>query len=121
MTARRISRGTPYILTSTEVAEILKNLPPRIESALAALMNMTVEDWHKQAPKVKAKQVLDYQNAGAFAATMAAAGKAIGDLEAVALPSVRPTDPDALVESVIDGLHKRGLIVINPSTAQKGA
>lgn len=115
MTARRLSRGTPYILTSTEVAEILKNLPPRIEQAIAALLNMTVDDWREQPAKVRAKQIVDYQNAGAFAASMAAAGKAIGDLETVALPSVQPTDANDLRDRV------ERLELILTSTSKKGA
>ena len=116
---RRISRGTPYILTATEVTEILKHLPPRIELAVAALMNVTVDVWRAQPDKIRARQIIDYQNAGMFAATMAAAERAIGDLEVAALPTAHPTE--ALVDQLIDGLHRRGLVVINPSTAQKGA
>jgi hypothetical protein len=120
VTARRISRGTPYILTNTEVEEILKHLPARIETAVAALMNLTVDDWHKQPAKLRAKQIIDFQNAGAFAATMAAAEKAIGDLEAAAVPTIQRTDMGELMESLIEELHRRGLIVINPSTVKQG-
>jgi hypothetical protein len=116
---RRISRGTPYILTATEISETLKHLSPRIETAIATLMNLSVEQWRAQADKVKAKQLVDFQSAGALAATMAASERAIGDLEAAAYPTVTPSNADDLVDSVIEGLHKRGLIVINPSNAQK--
>lgn len=114
---RRISRGTPYILTATEIEQILKHLPPRVETSLAALMNLSLDEWRAQPVKVKAKQIVDHQNAGAFAATMAASERAIGDLEAAATPTIA-TDPDALLDSLIDGLHKRGLIVINPVTVK---
>jgi len=118
----RLSRGTPYILTATEVEETLKHLPPRIELAVAALMNMTVDDWRKQESKLRVKQIVDYQNAGSVAATLAASARAIGDLEAAALPAIHPVEnTDTLIDQVIDGLHRRGLVVMNPVTAKKGA
>lgn len=116
MTQARLSRGTPYILSSAQVEDILKHLPPRVELAVAATMNLTVEDWRKQAAKVRVKQIIDHQNAGILAATMAAAERAIGDLESASLPAVQPTD--TLIDTIIDGLHKRGMIVVNPKTAQ---
>jgi hypothetical protein len=77
---KRISRGTPYILT--------------------------VDDWRDQNDRVKVKQLVDFQNSGAFAATLATAAKAISDLEEVAFPVISPSVDEEL-RAALDLLNEQ--------------
>lgn len=106
MTARRISRGTPYILTTDDITNALAAIPPRVEEAIANLMNMGVEDWRAQNDRVKVRQLLDYQNAGAFAATLSTAAKAIADLDEVAFPVITPSVDEEL-RAALDLLNEQ--------------
>lgn len=93
---KRISRGTPYILTTDDITNALAAIPTRVEEAIANLMNMSAEDWRAQNDRVKVRQLVDYQNTGAFAATLTASAKAISDLDEVAFPVITPSVDEEL-------------------------
>ena len=122
MAPRRISISTPYVLTESEVETLLKSLTERVETAIAAMVNLSLDDWRAQTRRIKAKQIVDFQNAGVLAASMVGAAKAVNELDAVAFPAVSPpTEPDdALVDRVIEGMHRKGFVLVNPTIA-KGA
>jgi hypothetical protein len=103
---KRISRGTPYILTTDDIGNALASIPPRVEEAIAYLLNMTVDDWRAQTDRIKVKQLVDFQNAGAFAATLATAAKAIGDLEEVAFPVITASVDEEL-RAALDLLNEQ--------------
>lgn len=118
----RLSVGTPYIHTEVSIEASLSALTPRVEQAIAALLNMTTDDWRAQPDRVKVKQLVDFQTAGAVAATLAAASRATAELEAAAFASgIQPTPEgeEQLVERVVDALHRRGMVVVNPQRAMR--
>ena len=98
--SRRISRGTPYILTQAELENMLGSITPRQEEQIAALLEMSVEDWRKQPKAKRAKQMVDFQNRGQWAASMAAAAKAQTDLEATAFAVTMQTKAQSLSDDV---------------------
>lgn len=112
--ARRISRGTPYVLTASEIENLLGALTPRMEEQVAAMLEMPVEDWRKQAKAKRAKQLVDFQSRGQFAAAMAASAKAQTDMEAAAFAVTMQTEAQSLADEVsalkdlVHGLATRG-------------
>jgi hypothetical protein len=112
--ARRISRGTPYVLTAGEIENLLGALTPRMEEQVAAMLDMTVEAWRKESKAKRAKHIVDYQNRGQFAAVMTAAAKAQTDMEGAAFAVTMQTEAQALSETVaeltelVHGLVKAG-------------
>lgn len=83
MTAR-LSRGTPYILSSSDIENVLKSMTPKFEANIARILDMTDEEWRTLDKKVKVRHIIDFQNRATLAATMAAGAKAHTDLEAAA-------------------------------------
>lgn len=100
---KRISRGTPYVLNQGDVENYLASVTPRTEQAIAALLGMEVQTWRDQTKAMKVKQILDFQNSGVGAATLAAAAKAQRDLEEVAFGPTEPT-PEELDEAKMQRL-----------------
>ena len=98
--SRRISRGTPYVLTAGEIENLLGALTPRMEEQIAAMLDMPVEEWRKQTKAKRAKHLVDYQNRGQFAAVMAASAKAHTDLEAAAFAVTLQTEAQSLSDDV---------------------
>lgn len=84
MTARRISRGTPYILSSTDMENALAALTPRMEESIAAVLDMPHGEWRAQPLAAKVRQLIDHQTRGQAAAAFATAAKAQTDLEEAA-------------------------------------
>ena len=68
------------MLASSDIENILGSLTPRVEESVAALVDMTPSEWRKQSREKKAKQLVDFQNRGLLAATLASAAKAQTDL-----------------------------------------
>lgn len=97
---RRISRGTPYILTTSDIENVLGSLTPAIEEAVASLLDMTVDEWRKQSKQRRAKQLVDFQNRGQFAASMTASAKAQTDLQEVAFAVTQRTEAASVAEDV---------------------
>ncbi len=100
--ARRISRGTPYVLTAAEVENLLGALTPRMEEQIAAMLDTTVEAWRKESKGKRAKHLVDYQNRGQLAAVLAASAKAHTDLEAAAFAVTMQTEAQSLADTVAD-------------------
>lgn len=99
---KRISRGTPYVLSSTDMEHALAALSPRMEGAVAAILNMTVADWREQDDRLKVKQLIDFQNSAQLAATLATAAKAQTDLED--LPEALGTHVPREIVDLLDAL-----------------
>ena len=70
---RRISRGTPYILTTGEIESRLATLKddPQMEQATAETFGLTVEQWRKLTVAKRAKHLIDLQERGLLAAATA--------------------------------------------------
>lgn len=115
---RRISRGTPYVLTSGEVEIALKSLTPKTVLAIASLLEMTVADWDALDDRMKVKHLIDYQNSSILAATLAAGAKAHTDLEAAGIIQTREATVDALTAE-IDTLREM-VRELNEQTPKKG-
>lgn len=97
---RRISRGTPYVLTTADIENVLGSLTPRIEEAVASLVDMTVDQWRKQSKAKKAKQLVDFQNRGLLSATLASAAKAQTDLEEAAFIVTQASEAHSVTADV---------------------
>lgn len=97
---KRISRGTPYILTEADLDNLLKSLTPRMEANICALLEMTVEDWRKLGKRVQARHLVDFQNRGVGAASLAAAAKAQTDLEEAAQAVTLASQAQSIVDDV---------------------
>jgi len=95
---KRISRGTPYILTESDLDNLLKSLTPRMEANICALLDMTVEDWRKLTKRVQARHLIDFQNRGVGAASLAAAAKAQTDLEEAAQAVTLQSQAQSIVD-----------------------
>ena len=98
--SRRISRGTPYVLTAAEIENLLGALTPRMEEQVAAMLDMSVEVWRKESKGRRAKHVVDYQNRGQFAATMAASARAHTDMESAAVAITQAIEAQTLTATV---------------------
>lgn len=94
---KRISRGTPYVLTTGDVENVLGSMTPRMEESIAALLDMPVDEWRKQTKAKRAKQLVDFQNQGAAAAAFAAAAKAHTDLEEAAFAVTQRTEAESII------------------------
>lgn len=120
---KRISRGTPYILTAVDIDNMLRALTPRMEEIIAAMLDMTVEDWRKQPKRKKVAQLVDHQNRGQFAAAQNASTRALTDWEE-AVTAVRPTDVTEnrldRLEMLVSDIANR-LDTITGRTSKKGA
>jgi len=112
--SRRISRGTPYVLTAAEIENLLGALTPRMEEQVAAMLEMPAAEWRKQTKAKRAKQLVDFQTRGQFAAAMSAAAKAHTDMEAAAFAVTMQTEAQSLTDEVaaltelVHGLVKGG-------------
>jgi ubiquinone biosynthesis protein UbiJ len=100
MPARRLSRGTPYILTTTEIQQLIDSLTPRQEEAIAQIVGLTLSAWRKQGAAKKAHQVANYLNTAQISAAVAAAAKANADLEAAAFVITEAAEVDNLAHKV---------------------
>lgn len=123
---RRISRGTPYVLTTSDIENVLASLTPAIEDAIAALLGLTVDEWRKQPKAKRVKQLVDFQNNGQVAATLAASAKAQTDLQEVAFAATQrveaasvTADVQALKEIVADLVGR--IDGLTGANARKGA
>lgn len=97
---KRISRGTPYVLSRGDIENALASLTPRTEEAIAALFGISVDQWRRQTSEVKCKQVIDFQNSAALAATLAAGARVHTDLESAAFAVTQATEAQTLAEEV---------------------
>lgn len=97
---KRISRGTPYVLTTGDVENVLGSMTPRMEESIAALLDMPVDEWRKQTKAKRAKQLVDFQNRGAAAAAFAAAAKAQTDLEEAAFAATQRTEAASIIDEL---------------------
>jgi hypothetical protein len=84
------------VLSTTDMENALAAVSPRVEEAIAALFNLTAEEWRAQPARVQVKQLVDFQNSAQLAATLAASAKAHTDLESVAFAAVAPSATDDL-------------------------
>ena len=50
---RRMSRGTPYILATSEVENVLKSLTPKMGDHVASLLDMSGDQWRALPDDVK--------------------------------------------------------------------
>ena len=98
---KRISRGTPYILSAVDIDNMLGALTPRMEELIAAMLEMTIDEWRNQPKRKKVAQLVDHQNRGQFAAAQNASTRALTDWEE-AVTAVRPTD---VTENRLDRLE----------------
>lgn len=98
---KRISRGTPYVMTTGDVENALMALTPRTEESIASLMDMTVEAWRAQSPGKRASQIVAYTNSGQLAALLAASAKAHTDLEDSAFAVTQATEAQSLRDEVV--------------------
>ena len=120
---KRISRGTPYILTAVDIDNMLGALTPRMEEIVAAMLDMHVDEWRKQPKRKKVAQLVDHQNRGQFAAAQNASTRALTDWEE-AVTAIRPTD---VTENRLDRLEMLvadiagRLDTITGRTSKKGA
>lgn len=96
----RLSRGTPYILTSADIENALKALTPRTEAAIAQVLELTAEQWHALDDKVKVRHIIDFQNRSILAASLAAGAKVHTDLEEAAYAVTRVHEADTLADEV---------------------
>ena len=99
---KRISRGTPYVMTTGDVEMALTALSPRTEEAIASLMNMTVEAWRKQSKGKRASQIVAFTNSGQLAAMLAASAKAHVDLEDSAFAVTQATEAKSVRDEVTE-------------------
>ncbi len=88
------------MLASSDIENILGSLTPRVEESVAALVDMTPSEWRKQSREKKAKQLVDFQNRGLLAATLASAAKAQTDLEEAAFAVTQASEAKSLTEDV---------------------
>lgn len=114
---KRISRGTPYVLTQTDIDNALAALTPRIEESIAAAMDMTPEDWRKQTKARKVKQIIDHQTRGQLAASMNAANRAQTDFEESAKAISATHEVEVLREEIA---ALTALVQSMTGTAKKG-
>ena len=112
---KRISRNTPYVLTTADVENVLASVPPKVENAIAALLDMTLDEWRKMPKTKRVRHIVDYQNQAQLAASMAASAKAHTDLQAAAFAVTEQAEAETLSERVarLESLINR--------TAAKGA
>lgn len=97
---RRISRGTPYILSATEVENVLRSLTPKMEEHIASLLDISADQWRKLEDPVKVRHIIDFQNRATLAATLAAAAKAHTDLEDASVVVTQAVEADTLRDEV---------------------
>lgn len=97
---KRLSRGTPYVMTTGDVETALASLTPRVEESIASLMDMTVAQWRRQTKTKKAAQIVRFTNSGQLAALLAAAAKAHTDLEASAFAVTESAQAKTLADRV---------------------
>lgn len=99
---KRISRGTPYVLSQADIENALMGLRPRTEEAIASLMDMSPEKWRAQTKAKRASQIVHYQNSGQLAASIAAVAKAHTDLEDAAFTVTQITEAQSVTEDVAE-------------------
>lgn len=97
---KRISRGTPYVLSTADVENVIASLPPKMEASIATLMDLTVEDWRKLPKAKRVRHIIDYQSRAQLAASIAASAKAHTDLEAAASPITQQAEAETLTDRV---------------------
>lgn len=97
---KRLSRGTPYILTSGEIEIVLMSVTKKTATHIAQLLEMTYEDWEALSDRVRAKHIVDYQNSSILAASLAAGAKAHTDLEASSSAITSTAQVEHLTEEV---------------------
>lgn len=97
---KRLSRGTPYVLSTADVENVIASLPPRVENAIASLLDMTLDQWRRLPKAKRARHIVDFQNRSQLAATLAAGAKAHTDLEAAAFAVTEKAEADTLAERV---------------------
>lgn len=118
---KRISRGTPYVMTTGDVEMALTALSPRTEEAIASLMDMTVEAWRKQTKGKRASQIVAFTNSGQLAAMLAASARAHTDLEDSAFAVTQATEAQSMRDEVIAlrGLVEDMAAHLRPSAKKK--
>lgn len=79
---KRLSRGTPHILTASEIEVTLATVDrdPLLEQAIASIYHYDVEDWRKLPKAQRAKHIIDTQYQGRMSAILSTSLKARRDL-----------------------------------------
>ena len=97
---KRISRGTPHVLTTGEIESIFAALSkdPLLEGAVAQAFDMTVESWRHQTKAKRVAQFLDLQERGRLAAVGAQSLKARRDFMAEAYMVANNEDPSSVAD-----------------------
>ena len=114
---KRISRGTPYVPTTADVENVIASLSPKVENAIASLLDLTLDEWRKLPKAKRVRHIVDYQNRAQLAASMAASAKAHTDLEAGAIAD--PDQAEAEAETLTDLVARLESMLTR--TSKKGA
>lgn len=118
---RRMSRGTPYVMTTGDVETALAALTPRAEESIASLMDMTVEQWREQSKPKRASQIVAYTNSGQLAALLSASARAHTDLEDAAFAVTQVAEAQSMREEMaaLRGIVEEMSASLTPAAAHK--
>ena len=113
---KRISMCTPYVLTTADVENVIASLTPKVENAIASLLDLTLDEWRKLPKAKRVRHIVDYQNRAQLAASMAASAKAHTDLEAAAFAVTEQAEAEsdtltqrvARLESMLTRTSRKG-------------
>ena len=99
---KRISRGTPYVLTTADVENVIASLSPKVENAIASLLDLTLDEWRKLPKAKRVRHIVDYQNRAHRASSRPGSAKArpAPGAAASAVTEQAEAEPETLTERV---------------------